>query len=79
MTVAQGVNLAVLNKLMRPETAVKLLAAAANELGVDVNPQEELAAPGSLPLAESETTRLYQEIQAHLSRLKESVGNGTPA
>ena len=78
LTVSQGVSLAVLNKLMRPETAVRLLAAAANELGVDINPQDELAAPGSTPLAESETTRLYGEIQAHLSRLKEAGNAGLP-
>lgn len=79
LTIVQATSLAVLNKHMKPETAVQLIAVAANELGVDINPQEELAPDEETSLEESETQRLYREIQAHLSRLKEHVGNGGTA
>ena len=77
VNVSQAVSLNLLNGVMRKETAVRLLAAAANELGVDLNPQDELDArePGSL--TESEADRLYRDIQADLSRLQEMTrGNG---
>lgn len=76
LTIVQATSLAVMNKQMKPETAVQLIAVAANELGVDINPQEELAPEEEASLEESETQRLYREIQAHLSRIKEHAANG---
>lgn len=79
LAVAQAVSLAMLNKVMRPETAVRLIAAAANELGVDINPQDELIETPEGTLTEQEATRVYRDIQAHLTRLQElTVGNGRP-
>ena len=78
LTIAQATSLAVLNKHMKPETAVQLLAVAANELGVDINPQEELALDEETNVQESDTQRLYREIQAHMSRLKEAGNAGLP-
>ena len=73
LTVTQAVNLAVMNKTMKPETAVKLIAAAANEMGVDINPQEELAPDEESGVSESEVQRLYREITAHVSKLAEAT------
>jgi hypothetical protein len=74
LTTSQAVNLAVMNKLMKPETAVNLLAVAANDLGVDVNPQEELAPDAETKgLSESEVQRLYREIKEHVSKLAEAT------
>lgn len=71
-SVAQAVNLALLTKTMKPETAVKLLAVAANEMGVDVNPHDELTPDADqTPTLESE--RLYREIQSHLAKLMEAM------
>lgn len=74
LQVTQAVNLAVMNKTMKPETAVKLIAAASNELGVDINPQEELASDAETEaLSESEVQRLYREIKEHVSKLAEAT------
>lgn len=70
-SVAQAVNLALISGTMQKETAVKLLAVAANEMGVDVNPHDEIRNVEQVPALESE--RLVREIQAHLTRLAEAM------
>lgn len=78
LAVSQAVSLNVMNGLMQKSTAIKIITVAANELGVDLNPQDEIEAlaSGAKPLTESETDRLYTEIQSHLARLKEVTANG---
>ncbi len=75
LSVAQAVTLLVTSNLMKPETGVRLVSAAANDLGVDINPQEELIPSTDATL--NETDRLYGEIQSHLRRLQEiTASNG---